>query len=64
MSLALAAPTTEQTIQIILIVLGLALAWTLIRFLLRLALKIFACGCAGILAIGLLLFLFRYLDIH
>ena len=40
----------------------LAVAWIVLRIVLKLASKVFACGCSVILVIGILVFLFRYFN--
>jgi hypothetical protein len=35
----------------ILILIGLALAWTILKFVLRLTTRLFACGCFGLVAL-------------
>lgn len=47
--------------EILVWVLVIGLAWTLLRFLLRLARKIFAFGCAAIIIVGLVLLVLQYL---
>jgi hypothetical protein len=47
--------------HIIGIVIGLALLWLVLRIVLKLAKKVFACGCTVIVAIGVILFLLPYL---
>ncbi len=43
-----------------LVVLVLAIIWTALRFVFRLAMRVFTTGCAIIVIIGLLFLLFRY----
>jgi hypothetical protein len=51
---------TNQLMQIVYLVVILAIAWVVLRFVLKLASRVFACGCGAILAIGVLIYLFRY----
>jgi hypothetical protein len=46
--------------QIIMIVVGLAVVWVVLRLVLKLAKQVFACGCTVIIAIGVFLFLLPY----
>ncbi len=39
-------------LTIVLVIAGIVLVWLLLRFLLKLAVKVFACGCAVIAVIG------------
>lgn len=41
-----------QPLTILLILAGLAVGWILLRIVLRFTIKIFACGCIGLLALG------------
>jgi hypothetical protein len=52
-------PLIHNMIQIGMLVLGLAVVWIIIRFVLRLAWRLLFTGCALILALGLVLFLIR-----
>ncbi len=54
---------SAQITQIIMIILALAVAWIVLRFILKLAAKIFTCGFVVILAIGLLLFIVRTIQV-
>lgn len=56
--------TETQTMlaQIGLLVLGLALAWVLVRFILRLTLRIFAIGCGLILGLGLCVLVYQLIS--
>lgn len=38
-------------INALLILVGLALAWTILKFVLRLTTRLFACGCFGLVAL-------------
>lgn len=53
---------SPDTINIIYIVLGVAVAWVVLRFILKLAKKIFAIGCFGIILLGAVLFLMQFLN--
>ncbi len=46
-----------QPLTILLILAGLAVGWILLRVALRLTIKVFACGCLGLLALGAGLYL-------
>ena len=52
-------PFIHNVIQIGMVILGLAIVWIVIRFVLRLAWRILFTGCALILVLGLVLFLIR-----
>ncbi len=52
---------TQSITQLLLIIGALLLVWVVLRFILRLTAKVFSMGCGAILAIGILLFLFRTL---
>ena len=51
----------DQFPNYIYLLLGLVVLWVILRFVLRLAWKVFSLGCSLILALGLLLILIRYL---
>ena len=51
----------ESITQLLFIIVGLAVLWVVLRFVLRLTAKVFSCGCGAILALGILLFLLRQL---
>jgi hypothetical protein len=63
MFLQLDIPTVDQLIQYLLILLGLALAWILLRFLLKLTAKLFVCGCAMIVVVSVVAVVLRYLGL-
>lgn len=42
----------DPLIQVVLAVLILAIAWTALRFVLRLARRLFTCGCLAIFLLG------------
>lgn len=46
-------PTSNDIVQVGLIILGVVLLWTLLRILLRLTLKLFACGFGLILIVAI-----------
>ncbi|HNT26354.1 MAG TPA: hypothetical protein PKM21_18450 [Anaerolineales bacterium] len=52
---------TQSITQLLLIIGALLLVWVVLRFILRLTARVFSMGCGAILAIGILLFLFRTL---
>lgn len=54
-------PQNNSLIQIVLLILVLVVAWVLLRFVLRLASRIFTLGCLVIVIIGVALFFLRYL---
>jgi hypothetical protein len=41
--------------EIFLLILALVIAWIIVRFLLRLTMRIFSCGCSLIILLGVLL---------
>jgi hypothetical protein len=49
--------SVNQLIPVILLVLGLGMAWLVVRFVFKLAMRAFLLGCAGIIFLGLLLYL-------
>ena len=57
----LTAITSNQLTQIGIYMLILVLIWLAMRFLLRIAHRIFIFGCGAILVLGLLLVLMKYL---
>jgi len=52
----------SEIVNIVLLILAIGLGWTVLRFLLKLARKIFMIGCVSILLIGGLLILIQYLQ--
>jgi hypothetical protein len=50
-------PSVNQLIPVILLVLGLGVAWLVVRFVFKLAMRAFVLGCVGIIFLGLLLYL-------
>ena len=59
-SLFLAAPAYEQVTQAVFYLLVAVILWIILRFVLRLAIRIFMTGCAFIAVIGLLYVILRY----
>jgi hypothetical protein len=52
----------DGLLTILLIILAIAIIWMVIKFLFKLTMRIFSCGCLLILVIGGLLFFFGYLE--
>ena len=48
--------------QVLLIFLGVVILWVIIRFVLRLTARLFACGCALIVIIGLVAILYLWMQ--
>jgi hypothetical protein len=46
---------SSTLMDIFLLILALIIAWIIVRFLLRLTMKIFSCGCSLIILLGILL---------
>ncbi len=59
----LAAINLSQLTNIAIYVLIIVVAWVLLRFVLRIAHRIFVFGCGAILVLGLILVLMRFLRI-
>ena len=55
------AETPINWLGLALALVGLAVGWTILRFVLRLTLKIFAIGCLGLLLLTGGMFLWLYL---
>ena len=51
----------NQVVQIVLFVAALIVIWIVLRFVLRLATRIFSIGCGLLLALGVLLLILKYL---
>lgn len=51
---------TDQIMQIVYLVAILAVVWIVLRIVLKLAAKVFACGCSVIVVIGIIAYLVRY----
>ncbi len=52
-----------ELLTILLIILGIAVVWTLLKFALKITTKIFSCGCGIIILIGLFLLFLGYIDL-
>ena len=52
---------TSTIMQVVYVLIILAVIWLVLRFVLKLAEKVFACGCSIIIAIGVLIFLWQML---
>lgn len=52
----------DQWITYGLILLVIVIAWVVLRFVLRMAMRVFALGCGLILFLGLAIFLLQYLN--
>jgi hypothetical protein len=52
----------DGLITILLIILAIIIVWMVIKYIFKLTMRIFSCGCLLILVIGALLFFFGYLD--
>ena len=57
----LASPSVDSLARIAALVIILAFVWLALRFILRLARRVFTCGCAVILLIGLGFFALAFL---
>ena len=53
----------EPFLPILLIILVIGLIWILLKFVLKLTVKVFSCGCLVILVIGMVLFLFGIVEL-
>jgi hypothetical protein len=53
----------DQLVPILVTLLVVVLIWILIKVALRLTVKVFSCGCIFILVIGLILLLFRVVEL-
>lgn len=51
----------SELFNLVVLILALGLGWILLRFLLRLARKIFTLGCISIVLVGIYLILNQYL---
>lgn len=49
-------PDVTQFVPILLLILGLGVAWIVVRFVFKLAMRVFVLGCLGIIVLGLLLY--------
>jgi hypothetical protein len=54
---------SNEILNILYWVLGIGVAWIVLRFIFKLAKKVFAIGCFGIIAIGVLLMLLDWLQV-
>ncbi|MDD5368972.1 MAG: hypothetical protein PHQ40_07805 [Anaerolineaceae bacterium] len=54
------APAPSGIGQVLLIVAVLAVLWIVLKFILKLAMRVVVSGCVIILVVGLILFAFRY----
>ena len=50
-------PDGSQIYPVLLLIAGLGVAWLVVRFVFKLAMRSFLIGCAGILLVGLMVFL-------
>ncbi|MEK6255753.1 MAG: hypothetical protein N2C13_00370 [Chloroflexota bacterium] len=50
-------PDTSQIIPIVMLILGLGVAWLVVRFVFKLARRVFVLGCVGIVILGLIVYL-------
>ena len=62
--MSISPDTVQYYVQIALLILALVVGWTILKFVLRLAGRVFRMGCGGILFIGIILFLINYFRIH
>lgn len=53
----------ESYSGILYLILGIALVWMVLKFLLRIAFKIFSIGCGLILLFGAVLVVLRFIDV-
>jgi hypothetical protein len=60
--LAQTFPTDANWTQIILLILILVIAWVVLRFVLRLAMRIFTLGCGLIVILAVILLALRYFN--
>jgi hypothetical protein len=58
--LAQTLPLNSSWTQILLLIAGLVVAWIILRFVLRLASRIFSLGCALIVILAAILLALRY----
>lgn len=56
----LALQTSDPLVQIVVLVVILVITWTALRFILRLATRLFTTGCAIIVVIAAILLFLRY----
>jgi hypothetical protein len=53
----------DQLLPIFLIILVIGLIWILLKFVLKLTIKVFSCGCLVILVIGMVLFVLGFIEL-
>jgi len=53
----------DPLIQILLLILALGVGWLLIRFIFKLAKRVFMIGCAAIVIVGVILFFLGYIRV-
>ena len=53
----------DHIFGILMLILVLAILWVVLKFLLKITLKLFSCGCLAILLLGGVLALLSYLNI-
>jgi len=53
----------DQLVPILIFILVIGLIWTLLKFTLKITVKVFSCGCVVILAIGLLVYALGLVDL-
>ena len=52
-----------ELLTILFIILGIAIVWVLLKFILKITTQIFSCGCGIIVLIALILFFLGYIDL-
>ena len=52
----------DGLLTILLIILAVAIVWMVVKFVFKLTMRVFSCGCLLIVVIGGLLFFLGYLD--
>jgi hypothetical protein len=53
----------DQFMPILIFFIVIGLIWILLKFALKLTIKVFSCGCFVIVVIGLLLFAFGFVEL-
>jgi hypothetical protein len=53
----------DPLMQIMVFILALAIGWLLIRFIFKLAKRVFMIGCVAILLLGAILFMLGYIQV-
>lgn len=56
-----ALTSINTLVNIIFVILILVLLWLLIRYILRLTVKVFSCGCSLIVLIGVVVLMYNFL---